>query len=251
MGKFRLRYTVVYHNIREDVVMDLDGNQYFVVEAIDRLSRSKRAPLEGWCTTAKKDIADFICLGERTVERIVSKLIIRGIAIKHPDEKKYPGALRIVPEFRELVEKYRNMSEGDWDELAALGKVFEGVRQSGGGVSVKVAEGVPPDCRGESANVAVPYDSNNSKGYSNNKNNGLFCFSDKNVVYDFDRLWNHYVRHEDEEAFREWYGKNVLERKLYLRLWKAFTNYKNSSEGAKFPKKIMNFMKVWEKDWSY
>lgn len=238
--------------------MNLDGNEYFVVEAVDRLSRSKRAPLAGWCTTPKKNIADFICLSERTVERIIRKIVDRGIAIKHPDNKKYPGALQVVPEFRELVEQYRNMSEGDWDELAALGKVFETDRQIDGGGTDRLTEGVPTDCRGETDRLSGSNHSNNSKGYNNNKNNGLFCFEKifdgKKVVYDFDLLFEHYGKGDGEQKALDWYRSNVRDERTYMDLWKAFRNYKQSKQVENgYQKDFINFVsnKYWKRDWSY
>jgi hypothetical protein len=227
-------------------------NEYGVLDSIDKLSRHSKAPVPGWCTAGKQDIADWLGLSKRTVDGIIKELIGRGMIIKHPDEE-VSGGLKVFGDFYDMVEFEKTATDDERAKIAEGVQKLHTVCKSSTGGCADIAQGGVQELHRGCASSAHGYIGKDSKDINKkiNKDSNLFFYSVRDKKYGFDELFGHYVRHEDKELFMEWYGKNITSEAVYKKFWKACTNYKNSSEGAKFPKKIMNFVKVWEADWSF
>ena len=91
------RYTVVFHDIRER--LDLNISTYVIFDSIHKLSHSNEQYV--YCTMSKKNLGKFLGLTERTVFRAINKGLALGVL-----EKNDRGDLRTTTKWTELVEIY-------------------------------------------------------------------------------------------------------------------------------------------------
>lgn len=107
------RFTWVLHDVQEELELDLA--EYCVCNSVFELSIGPNAPVPGYCTKSKEYIAEFLGyrnkktgkVESRTVKNIIKRLLIRGVLIKHPDNRKYPGGLKVYDKWYEATRFYK------------------------------------------------------------------------------------------------------------------------------------------------
>ncbi|NEM96185.1 helix-turn-helix domain-containing protein [Pontibacter burrus] len=101
----KIAYTTILHEPRKKLGLTL--NEYSVAASIYHLSNNPKAPVKGWCSASKEQLANFIGISRRTVCTILNTLLGKGL-IERQEETSF---LRSSSKWYDEVECFTGCEE--------------------------------------------------------------------------------------------------------------------------------------------
>lgn len=87
MRKEQITYTLILHQIRKKLKLTL--MEYCVADCVYHLSNNPDSKIQGWCFATKETIAELLGTTERTIFKIIPKVIEKGLMEKNEEDKRY------------------------------------------------------------------------------------------------------------------------------------------------------------------